>query len=279
VVIEMVAGEAACPACGVLTSRVKDRPFVAVKDLDACGQRVDLWWRKRCLVCLEPQCRKGTFTQASFEIPPRARLTNRLRARIATAIASGNRAVSEVAGEYGVSWPTAHTALVVPRWQPAEVLRRARVVLVADGIEYAGNLGAVLRTVDASGADALVVTDPVGRLTHPTVFSASRGTLLTTPTLIFDSVEEARQHLDLAGFEIVVADPDAGLDHRDLRYGDRPTAIVVGSEGSGVSAEWRGGDVRRVSIAMQGRADSLNVATAAAVLLFGASRSRDERGA
>jgi len=120
VVIELVAREAACPACGVLTSRVKDRQLVAVKDLDASGQRVDLWWRKRRLVCLEPQCPKATFTQASLAVPPRARLTNRLRVRIATAIASGNRAVSEVAAEYGVSWPTAHTALIkaAAKWLP-----------------------------------------------------------------------------------------------------------------------------------------------------------------
>jgi transposase len=120
VVIEMVAREGACPACGVLTSRVKDRPLAAVKDLDACGQQVDLWWRKRRLVCVEPQCPKGSFTQRSTEVPPRARLTNRLREKIAEAIASGNRAVSEVAGEYGVSWPTAHTALIkaAARWLP-----------------------------------------------------------------------------------------------------------------------------------------------------------------
>jgi len=106
---------------GVLTSRVKDRPLVAVKDLDACGQRVDLWWCKRRLVCAEPQCPKGSFTQRSNEVPPRARLTNRLREKIAEAIASANRAVSEVAGEYGVSWLTAHTALIkaAARWLPA----------------------------------------------------------------------------------------------------------------------------------------------------------------
>src|SRR3954452_14703684 len=86
VVTEMVAREAACPACGVFTSRVKDRPLVAVKDLDASGQRIDLWWCKRRLVCLEYECPKGTFTQTSTEVPPRARLTNPLRAWIATAI-------------------------------------------------------------------------------------------------------------------------------------------------------------------------------------------------
>lgn len=174
----------------------------------------------------------------------------------------------------GTTSPALLSVVRIPSWRPEEVLRRALVVLVADGIEYAGNLGALLRTVDASGADALLITNPVGRLSHPTVFSASRGTLLTTPTLQFESVPAARRVLDDAGFETVVADPDAAVDHREIGYGERPTAIVVGSEGSGVSAEWRAGDVRRVSIAMRGRADSLNVATAAAILLFDLAKIR-----
>jgi TrmH family RNA methyltransferase len=172
----------------------------------------------------------------------------------------------------GASAPGLLSVVRIPTWQPAKVLDRARLVLVADGIEYAGNLGALLRTVDASGADALIVTNPVGRLTHPTVFSASRGTLLTTPSLVFESVATARRHLERAKFDIVVADPDAAIDFRQVEYVARRTAIVVGSEGAGVSAGWRTGDVRQVSIAMQGRADSLNVATAAAVLLFGVRR-------
>lgn len=63
VVIETRSREAACPACGVLSSRVKDRPLVRVKDLPASGQQVALWWRKRRLVCVEPRCPRRSFTQ------------------------------------------------------------------------------------------------------------------------------------------------------------------------------------------------------------------------
>ena len=120
VVIEHRDHEAACPACGVITGRVKDRPVVRVKDLDASGQAVELWWRKRRLNCFEPHCPRGTFTQQSQAIPARARLTGRLREALATAIASGNRAVDEVARSHRVSWPTAHRALVAAasRWLP-----------------------------------------------------------------------------------------------------------------------------------------------------------------
>lgn len=168
----------------------------------------------------------------------------------------------------GARAPGLLSVLRLPTWDPERTLRRARVVLVADGIEYAGNLGALLRTVDASGADALVVTNPVARLTHPTVFSASRGTVLSTPTLEFETPAEALRALAAAGFDIVVADPDAHRDYRALRYDGARVAIVVGSEGAGVSAPWRDAALTRVRISMRGRADSLNVATAAAILLF-----------
>ncbi len=120
VIVEVRSEEAACPDCGVITGRVKDRPLRRIKDVPASGQRTELWWRKRRLVCREERCARWSFTQTSDAIQPRARVTERLRTRVAQAIAVGNRAVSEVAAEYGVSWPTAHKALVVAttRWLP-----------------------------------------------------------------------------------------------------------------------------------------------------------------
>jgi transposase len=112
VVIEQAAREGPCPACGVVTGVVKDRPLVQLRDLPAAGQTVQLWWRKRRLVCQEVMCPRKTFTQASTAVRPRGRVTERLRQRVATAIGAGNRAVSEVAAEYGVSRPTAHKALI-----------------------------------------------------------------------------------------------------------------------------------------------------------------------
>jgi len=121
ILIEMRAWEAPCPTCGVVTARVKDRPVRRIKDLPVAGQRTQLWWRKRRLACVEALCPRRSFTRPSVAVRPRARVTERLRVRVAEAIAGGNRAVSEVAAEYGVSWPTAHQALVAAaaRWLPA----------------------------------------------------------------------------------------------------------------------------------------------------------------
>ena len=120
VVVETVAREAACPECGTVSARVKDRPLRRVKDLPCSGQRVELWWRKRRLVCLPASCPRRSFLERTAAIPPRSRLTARLREHLARAIAGSNRAVSEVAAEHGVAWHTAHRALVAAavRWLP-----------------------------------------------------------------------------------------------------------------------------------------------------------------
>jgi tRNA G18 (ribose-2'-O)-methylase SpoU len=170
----------------------------------------------------------------------------------------------------GLSAPALLSVVRLPCWTPADVLRPdARLLLVADGIEYAGNLGTLVRTADAAGADGLVLTNATCRLTHPKVFEASRGTVLTLPTLEYPSVGEARRALTAAGFTAYVADPAAATPYLDVDYG-RKVAIVVGSEGDGVAAEWRTPDLTRVSIPMRGTADSLNVAASASVLLFDA---------
>jgi transposase len=147
VIIEQTAREGPCPACGVLSSAVKDRPVMRLKDLPACGQSVELWWRKRRLICGEAGCPRRTFTQASAAVRARGRLTERLRERVAQAIAAGNRAVCEVAVEYQVSWPTAHKALVaaattwLPEPEPTSRLgidetRFASVRWILDGITW-----------------------------------------------------------------------------------------------------------------------------------------------
>ena len=167
----------------------------------------------------------------------------------------------------------------VPRWAPADVLTtEAALVLVADGIEYAGNLGTLVRTADACAVDALVLTRATARVTHHKAFTASRGTVLTTPLLEYADVLSARSDLAAAGFTTYVADPGGAISYREAGLGRGPTAVVVGSEGDGVDPQWRTG-LTRVSIPMLGHADSLNVATSAAVLLFEArARSQEAAG-
>ncbi len=147
----------------------------------------------------------------------------------------------------GLSTPALLSVVRLPAWTPAEVLRPdARLLLVADGIEYAGNLGTLVRTADAAGADGLVLTNATCRLTHPKVFEASRGTVLTLPVLAYDTVAQARRDLTGAGFTTYVADPAAATPYLDVDYGrdiGGKVALVVGSESDGVAPEWRTPDL------------------------------------
>jgi TrmH family RNA methyltransferase len=177
----------------------------------------------------------------------------------------------------GLSAPALLSVVRLPHWTPADVLRPdARLLLVADGIEYAGNLGTLVRTADACAADALVLTRATARVTHPKAFGASRGMVLTTPVLTYASIASARADLAAAGFTTYVADPAGATPYRSAGLGSGRTAVVVGSEGDGVSDEWRRG-LTRVAIPMLGQADSLNVAVSAAVLLFEARSALDGR--
>lgn len=172
--------------------------------------------------------------------------------------------------------PSGLASLVrLPAWSVGDgtigghTIHSGTLVLVADGIEYATNLGALIRVVDASGAQALLLTNRQARIEHPDVFTASRGTVLTTPVIDFGEPPAAAAWLARAGFTVRLALPDASRDFRERPRGVGPTAIVVGAEGRGVSAQWRSVPHEAVSIPMRGRADSLNVAVAAGVLLFG----------
>jgi TrmH family RNA methyltransferase len=176
----------------------------------------------------------------------------------------------------GAVAPTLLSVASLPSWRPAQVLRPdARLLLVADGIEYAGNLGTLIRTADAGGVDGFVLTSVVARLSHPKVFAASRGTVMTLPILEYGDVYEARRDLAAAGFTAYVADPASDVSYREVDFGRGRSALVVGSEGDGVCAAWRTSDLARVGIPMRGRADSLNVAVSAAILLFEARSQVD----
>ena len=141
-------------------------------------------------------------------------------------------------------------------------------VAVADGMNIPGNLGTLIRTIDACGADALVLTNRRTRLTHPMVFRASQGMLLTVPIVDFDDDRDAVDWLTAEGFDVFLAGTDDAVGYRAVPYQGRRTAIVVGSERKGLSPAWESGSFRHIAIPMLGVADSLNVSIAASVLLY-----------
>ncbi|HEU4673990.1 MAG TPA: RNA methyltransferase [Candidatus Limnocylindrales bacterium] len=150
------------------------------------------------------------------------------------------------------------------------------LVVVLEAVEKPGNLGAVLRSADGAGANAVIAASPQTDIWNPNAIRASLGTIFALPLASAPSGEVATW-LRARGIAIVAARVDGGIayDTVDLTG---PCAIVLGSEAHGLSDAWLGEDVTAVRLPMLGVADSLNVSTAAAVLLYESRRQRDARG-
>ena len=113
VVVEGVDSEQACPDCGVLTAAVHARRRRRVKDLPHGRAPLRLWWDQRRWACRERLCRRRTFAETSVQIGLGQRLTRRLREQLERAVSGSTRSAADVAQEYGVSWWSVNTALVV----------------------------------------------------------------------------------------------------------------------------------------------------------------------
>jgi TrmH family RNA methyltransferase len=160
--------------------------------------------------------------------------------------------------------------------QPTDTLAELRLpadplVVVTEDVEKPGNLGAILRSADGAGADAVVAAGGTD-VFNPNVIRASVGTVFAVP-LASAPAAEARTWAIQQKLRLVVARVDAERLHADADL-TGALAIVVGGEATGVSDAWQGHDVQSVRLPMLGIADSLNVSVAAAVLLYEAWRQR-----
>lgn len=149
------------------------------------------------------------------------------------------------------------------------------LIAVLESVEKPGNLGAVLRTCDAAGADALIICDPRTDLYNPNLIRASIGAVFTVPTAVCTTAQ-AINFLKSKGIRILTAQ----LQDSSLYY-DCPmtkgTAIVMGTEATGLSDKWRQAADAHIRIPMLGKLDSLNVSVSAAILLYEAVRQRNDR--
>ncbi len=163
-------------------------------------------------------------------------------------------------------FPTPHHQLDDLRLGPAPFL------LLAESVEKPGNLGAMLRTADAAGLDALLVCDPRTDLYNPNVVRASRGALFCVPT-VQTSSEAALDWLKRRGIRVLAASPQAERPYSAVDL-TGPVCIAVGTEDAGLSDFWMQAADLQVQIPMMGRVNSLNVSAAAAILVYEALRQR-----
>ncbi len=175
--------------------------------------------------------------------------------------------------------PQGFAAMVrLPQWEEADLFRsEPPLVLLLDGLQDPGNLGAVLRSAEAFHATGVFLTRSSARRTNPKVLRAAAGSVFRMPIVEGKSARDfialARQHQ----LRVLAAVPREGKSPAmvDFRAG---VALVIGAEGQGLSAEVAALADERVSVPMASPVESLNAAVAASVLLYEAARQRGASG-
>lgn len=149
------------------------------------------------------------------------------------------------------------------------------LVLVLEGVEKPGNLGAMLRTADAAHIDAVIVCDPKTDLYNPNVVRSSVGCLFSTQAAVATPADVIKW-LKQNNIQALVTDLTGAISYHTADF-TRPSAIVMGTESTGISDLWREFATSRIIIPMRGTIDSLNVSNAAAIIVFEATRQRGFR--
>ena len=146
------------------------------------------------------------------------------------------------------------------------------LLLVLESVEKPGNLGAVLRTADAAGIDAVIICDPLIDFYNPNVIRSSVGCVFTNQ-IASAATEETLLWLRKNDISIFCTYLKASKPYHEVDY-TKPCAVIMGKESSGLSEAWVNNSTENIIIPMQGKIDSMNVSTAAAVVIFEASRQR-----
>ena len=146
------------------------------------------------------------------------------------------------------------------------------LVLVAEATEKPGNIGALLRTADAANLDAVIIANPKGDLYNPNIIRSSIGCVFTN-TIATGSTEEVIEFLKEHNIAIYCTALSASENYTKTNF-TKPSAIVVGTEATGLSNEWLENSTQNIIISMEGEIDSMNVSVSAAIVIFEAKRQR-----
>ena len=151
-------------------------------------------------------------------------------------------------------------------------LSKNPLILVGEAIEKPGNVGAILRTADAANIDAVIIANPKSDLYNPNIIRSSVGCLFTRQIAV-GSTEEVITYLKANKINIFSATLQDSTEYHTQNY-TTPSALVVGTEATGLTEKWRIESTKNIIIPMQGEIDSMNVSVTAAILLFEAKRQR-----
>jgi len=170
--------------------------------------------------------------------------------------------------------PDGFLGLAKPRYYNFDriILNETPLLIVLEAVEKPGNLGAILRTAEAAGVDAVLVCDPRTDIYNPNVIRSSLGTVFSQQIVVCQT-DEAIKWLRDKNINVYATTPDAGKNYFDSDF-KRAAAIVIGTEHEGLSQEWLEAADEKIKITMVGKIDSLNASVSAAIVVFEAIRQR-----
>jgi len=154
-----------------------------------------------------------------------------------------------------------------------KIEKKNPLILIAEAPEKPGNIGALLRTADAAGVDAVIIANPKTDLYNPNTIRASLGCLFSVQTYTA-STSNTIEFLKANHINFYAATLQDSTEYTDIDFRG-PSAIVVGTEATGLEEQWRKESTKNIIIPMRGAIDSMNVSVAASVLIFEAVRQRN----
>lgn len=151
-------------------------------------------------------------------------------------------------------------------------LPKNALILIAEAPEKPGNIGALLRTADAAALDAVIIANPKSDMYNPNIVRSSVGCLFTN-NIAIGTTSEIISFLQANNINIFCATLQDSKPYHEQDF-TGATALVVGTEATGLTQDWRDAATQNIIIPMQGAIDSMNVSVAAAILIFEAKRQR-----
>lgn len=214
------------------------------------------------------------YTESAAQNSRVARLLDQATSQGLETVLAGDRRMKSLSGTV-----TPQGVLALVRRPPTEwtdlIGANSSLIVVMDGIQDPGNVGTVIRAADASACDGVICLAGTSDPFAPKAVRASMGSVLHLPVYTGVHAPDVAVDLTARGMMLLVADPAAetALEDEDLRG---PLALILGSEARGPGPFWQKREVRRVRIPMPGRAESLNVALAAGIILYEVVRQRSK---
>ena len=154
-----------------------------------------------------------------------------------------------------------------------EFKNKTPLILIAEAPEKPGNIGAILRTADAAGIDAVFIANPKTDIYNPNIIRSSVGCVFTTK-IATGTTSEIIDFLKANEIKMYGAALTAAVEYQTINFKE-PTAIIVGTEATGLSDEWLNNTTQNIIIPMRGAIDSMNVSVSAAIIIFEAIRQRN----